>query len=122
MCSPFSHWSCYKHVKSFGVPIYQNRSDVTPRSKMNAISMNRSVRISFLLRDLSDLCGLRLCRLICGKALPFRSSFLICLRGCASSETQPRFNHECRAGKPQAFRTSDGIAMNHYENSLTFAT
>ena len=53
--------------------------------------------------------GIRLCRLMCGKALPFRTTFSNHFGGEAE-QSPPELNGSPRAGKPKAFRTSGGIA------------
>jgi len=44
------------------------------------------------------------------KGLPFRSNFLISPRGCASQWRHSLLNMNISPEKPEAFRTSDGIA------------
>ncbi|MCP9495608.1 MAG: DUF2490 domain-containing protein [Pyrinomonadaceae bacterium MAG19_C2-C3] len=53
---------------------------------------------------------LRLCRLMCGGALPHRRCFLKYLRGCASHGRRSRDIYSTPDGKAQPFRTSGGTA------------
>src|SRR3989442_1303527 len=79
-----------------------------PTSAVKRASPGRHIRSSWLCLK-SSANGIRLCRLMCGSAPRFRR-LAQRIWGCAPKPGRsPKFNIEL-AGRPEAFRTSDGTA------------